>query len=273
MDNNFEKNNNIEETSNENAKKEDKRGKSILKEIWEWVYMLAIAALIAFLVNSFLITNSFIPTGSMERTLPVGSRVFGSRLTYKFTPIERGDICVIDFGYICKNCKNMYQKLDPTHIEYLSKELISSKSDLEKLYEPVCPNCGRENKKNKKAYYIKRCIGLSGDKIEIKFDTESNTSEFSSLNFRTDGLVKTGHIYVNGVKLEEPYLHEPMIVDDKFYKSFSFTVPENAYFFLGDNRNNSEDARFWTQMFIPKEQVIAKASFMYWPLNRIGLVK
>lgn len=286
MDNNLEKENiendkiqkevetQIDDNNVDNNQEEKKaKKKSLLKEIWEWAYMIAIAAAIAFLVNNFLITNSYIPTGSMEHTLPIGARVFGSRLAYKLNNIQRGDICVIDFGYICKNCEYMYQKLDPTHVEYLAKDLVSTASELEKIYEPVCPNCKRENSKNTKAYYIKRCIGIPGDKIEIKQDSESETSEFTSMNFKAKGKVKTGHVYVNGVKQEEPYLHEPMIVDDRFYKSFSFVVPENAYFFLGDNRNNSEDARFWVQTFIPKEQVIAKAGFMYWPLNQMGIVK
>ena len=71
---------------------------------------------------------------------------------------------------------------------------------------------------------------------------------------------------------EEDYLNEPMIVNS-FYKATDVYVPDDSYFLMGDNRNNSEDARFWPNQFISIKDIEAKAYIIYWPLNRIGLVK
>ncbi len=90
--------------------------------------------------------------------------------------------------------------------------------------------------------YIKRIIGLPGETIEIK-----------------DGVV-----YINGLKLGEPYIKDP--------SSRSFPeqkIPENEYFVLGDNRNNSQDSRAgWT---VPVESIIGKAWLSTWPPSEWGL--
>ena len=93
---------------------------------------------------------------------------------------------------------------------------------------------------------VKRLVGLPGEKIEIR---------------------KDGSIYINGESLEEPYA-----VDSQGEEK-EFTVPSNAYFFLGDNRPISYDARYWNQPYISKDKVIGKVIFRFFPLNRIGLVE
>lgn len=90
---------------------------------------------------------------------------------------------------------------------------------------------------------IKRLIGLAGDKVEIK-----------------DGLV-----YLNDQLLEEDYILE------KDYRNYGpVVIPEDNYFVLGDNRNNSEDSRFWG--FVPQKNIIGKAILIFWPLNRIKIL-
>ncbi len=82
---------------------------------------------------------------------------------------------------------------------------------------------------------IKRVIGVPGDHIEI-----------------SDRLVK-----VNGIALDEPY-----IASAPTY-SGTWDVPEGQYFVLGDNRNNSSDSHSWS--FLPRENIVGKAMFIYWP--------
>lgn len=95
--------------------------------------------------------------------------------------------------------------------------------------------------------FVKRVIGTPGDTVEII----------------------GGVTYVNGEILEEPYLNEKPAA-----RSFGpYEVPEGCYFVMGDNRNNSHDSRFWTNTFVPRESVLGKALFVYWPLNRIGVLK
>lgn len=67
------------------------------KEAWEWVKIIASAALIAFVLNTFIIANSEVPSGSMENTIMTDDRVIGSRLAYLFEEPERGDIIIFRF--------------------------------------------------------------------------------------------------------------------------------------------------------------------------------
>ena len=93
---------------------------------------------------------------------------------------------------------------------------------------------------------FKRCIGLPGDTVEF------------------DG---TGDVYINGELYEEPYVSS--------FSDFegTFTVPEDCYFFCGDNRGGSWDARYWDNPYINKENVKGKARFIFFPFNSIGPVK
>lgn len=99
-----------------------------------------------------------------------------------------------------------------------------------------------------KTYYVKRVIGLPGETVNIV----------------------DGKVYINDSEtpLDEPYLPEPM-----FGSYGPYTVPEGCYFMLGDNRNNSRDARFWKNQFVEKDKIIAKVLFCYYPLDRIGKIE
>lgn len=67
------------------------------KELLSWVQILAIAAVIAFVLNTFIIANSRVPSASMENTIMTKDRVIGSRLTYYFNDPQRGDIVIFHF--------------------------------------------------------------------------------------------------------------------------------------------------------------------------------
>lgn len=97
-----------------------------------------------------------------------------------------------------------------------------------------------------KIYYVKRVIGLPGETVNIV----------------------DGKVYIDGADtpLDEPYLKEPM---EGSYGPY--TVPEGCYFMLGDNRNNSQDARFWENKYVAKDKIIAKVLFSYFP--RIGKIE
>lgn len=74
---------------------------------------------------------------------------------------------------------------------------------------------------DKKVFFIKRVIGLPGETVEIK----------------------SGKVFINGEKLEEPYLDEENMGNTKAYDKSVFQVPEGRYFVLGDNRTRSSDSR------------------------------
>lgn len=100
---------------------------------------------------------------------------------------------------------------------------------------------------NPSEMYIKRVIGLPGDHIEIK--DEGNVV----------------NVYVNGEKLNEPYINEPMYIEHDYV----YDVPLGFYFMMGDNRNNSLDSRFWNKTFVPEEDILAKAVIKYKPALQI----
>ena len=115
-------------------------------EIISWIQVIVSAAVIAFVLTTFIIANSEIPTGSMEKTIMTGSRVIGSRLHYKFSDPERGDVAIFVFGWQCPNC----------HV------IIEGETAEE------CPRCGEAVGKHARTiYYVKRVIGLPGDVIDI----------------------------------------------------------------------------------------------------------
>ncbi|EEG77228.1 signal peptidase I [Dethiobacter alkaliphilus] len=93
--------------------------------------------------------------------------------------------------------------------------------------------------------FIKRVIGGPGDEVRID----------------TDG------VYVNGEKLDEPY-----VLEDARRPFQTVVVPDDALFVLGDNRNNSMDSRHPSVDFVSFDSLKGKAMFVFWPLDRIRLL-
>lgn len=95
--------------------------------------------------------------------------------------------------------------------------------------------------------FIKRVIGLPGEKVTIE-----------------DGL-----IYINdaATPLNETYLKEEWVRSTGPYE---FDVPEGCYLVLGDNRNDSQDARYWNNTYVTKDEIIGKAYIIYYPFDRFG---
>lgn len=91
-------------------------------------------------------------------------------------------------------------------------------------------------------FYIKRLIGLPGEKV----------------------VIDDAKIYINDseVPLEEDYLYEEWTEDND---DMEYQVPEGCYFMLGDNRNDSWDARFWENTYVERKALVARAECVYFP--------
>ena len=118
--------------------------------------------------------------------------------------------------------------------------------------------------KGKNTKYIKRIIGLPGETVEIR----------------------EGAVYIDGEKLEETYINGTWTERND---GFTFEVPEDHYLMLGDNRNNSSDARYWAELavrdglakdpddedalsyqYVARKKILGKAYFCYWPFSDFG---
>lgn len=98
--------------------------------------------------------------------------------------------------------------------------------------------------------YIKRVIGLPGETV----------------------VIEEGQIFINGSEtpLQEDYLKEAWVLNNGPY---TFDVPEGCFLVLGDNRNNSKDARFWKNTYVTKDQIIGEALFIYFPFSHMGVLE
>ncbi|MCI8342400.1 MAG: signal peptidase I [Firmicutes bacterium] len=101
-------------------------------------------------------------------------------------------------------------------------------------------------------YIIKRVIGVPGDVIDVEMGDDYHY-----------------YININGERLNEPYIKEPM--DQTGDIEYPFTVEDDSYFIMGDNRNNSNDSRSKLIGSVSKNNIKGKLIAVVLPLNRIGI--
>lgn len=204
------------------------------KDILEWIVCIVIAVVIALLFRYYIGTPTQVNMTSMVPTLQNKDRLIlnrTARITKKRP--QRGDIITFEA---------------PSRIRYLPEEVNQSNpvAEYKNEHTNIFSKFLYYNLEIGKTSYIKRAIGLPGDKVEIK----------------------DGKIYINGEILNEPYLKDDVVTESNNYNNF--TVPEGYIFAIGDNRTGSLDCRVFG--CIPFEKIEGIVLCRIWPLNKFGKI-
>jgi signal peptidase I len=212
--------------------------------IREYIEQGLITVVMALFLMTFIAQAVQVPTGSMQNNIHIGDHFFVNKFIFgqptpvlgKLLPtreIKRGDIIVFKF--------------------------------------PSDP----------KVNYVKRVIGLPGDKVEIKGTRVLVNDQELPEQRVTINLLDTRYSSHPEIKVEPapPGAHYRVYYDDhdhdlpefhtdpplKYGVDGPVTVPANSYFALGDNRDNSQDSRYWG--FVPRSNIIGHALYVYWSFN------
>ena len=207
-----------------------------LKNVLEWIYCIIIAVVIAILIKYFVGTPTIVKQSSMVPTFTQNDRLILNRLTRTMKKMpERGDI--ITFEAPSNNAEELTAEEAKNPIAKYENEPTNWWDSF--VYHVL--EIGKDS-------YIKRVIAIPGDRVELK----------------------DGKVYLNGEKLDEPYLSDDVITNSVGALK-DFIVPENCVFAMGDNREYSKDCRAFG--CIPLDKIESTVVLRFWPLNKLGTVE
>jgi signal peptidase I len=188
------------------------------------VFTIAIVLGLAFAVQALAVKPYQIPSESMEPTLVRGQRIVVERVGHRLGSTPKvGDVVVF------------HPAEDPEG---------GGCSDRDQGGGTPTP-CAVPRATSDDVTYVKRVVGVAGDRIEIR----------------------RGHVIRNGRRASEPFIRRCASGDDCTFAR-EITVPKGTVYTLGDNRGNSEDSRFWGP--VRTEWIIGNAVGSYWPPKRVG---
>ena len=203
------------------------------------------ALIIAVIIRSFLIQPFYIPSSSMEPNLLVGDRIFVTKYSYGYS-------------------KHSFPFSPPI----LSKRIMFKEP---KRGDVVVFKTPADNRTD----YIKRLIGLPGDKIQfIDANLYLNNNEILKSKVKIKTKIFCGNNSIDVFKFEEKLpngkkFHSVYLKEFTYQNSDVFTVPKNHYFFLGDNRDCSKDSRYLTSVgYVHKDNLVGKARFIFFSSDR-----
>jgi signal peptidase I len=212
----------------------EKHRNPVLRFLGELPGLILMALILAILIKTFVVQAFYIPSPSMDPTLQRNDRVLVSKIPYYLGgEPDRGDVIV-------------FEEPDPAKRADADRGLVGG------AFHWLIQKIGVEQPEN--ADYIKRVIGLPGDRIKVQ----------------------GGKVFVNGDELNEPYLREPTRWPDGLG---TVVVPPDSLFVMGDNRGDSQDSRYGLGVqdpaqggvgFIPMDAVVGKAFVIVWPPDRMG---
>jgi len=219
------------------------------KIITENLKTIFYALVIAIIIRSFIIQPFYIPSSSMEPNLLIGDRLFVTKYSYGYSkhslpfspPIFKG---------------RLFSRMPIIGDVVVFKTPADNRTD-----------------------YIKRLIGLPGDKIQfIDGDLFINNNQILKSRISKIDIIFCGQsINVNTFeeKLPNGKIYKTAYLKDySFQNSDVFVIPEEHYFFLGDNRDCSKDSRYLTSVgYVHQDNLVGKAQFIFFSSDfRIGSI-
>jgi signal peptidase I len=260
--------------------------KTSTQRFWEFWKNLLFAALAAFIIKTFLIETSRVPTGSMEKTIWVGDFLFVNKFIYgsssprniPFTNVslpyfqmpalrepKRGDIVVFEYP-------GDRDELVPTEINNYVKRCIGVPGDTIEVVDKVVFVNGKEAPRAPQIQYVNNYVTPKGVVRPNIFPKGSN---FNEDNYGTVIIPKKGDVINLSLDNIEAWR---TIIDREFEKRVvtvdgntimiegkpvtSYTLKKDYFFMMGDNRDDSADSRFWG--FVPRDKVVGQAFLIYW---------
>ena len=204
-----------------------------VKEVFEWIYCIIIALVLALLFRYFIGTPTVVQQRSMYPTLKENQRLLLNR-TFRITgkDIKVGDIITFEAPSECYTRYNVSQSNPVAKYDYEFDNFFQKF-----MYYVI---------EKTKTSYIKRVVAVEGNHVEIK----------------------DNKIYINGNELEEAYLSNDVVTESQVFTDF--IVPEGYIFAVGDNRTKSKDCR--ELGCIPVEKVEGIVVLRFWPLDVFGKV-
>jgi signal peptidase I len=215
------------------------------KDIIENIKTLFYALIIAIIIRSLIIQPFYIPSSSMEPTLLVGDRIFVTKYSYGYS-------------------KHSF----PFSPSIFKGRILSNKPERGDIVVFKTPADNRTD-------YIKRLIGLPGDQVQfLDSNLYINNSEVVKSRLSSSDKIYCGtydlDVYTfeenlpNGIKHKSVYLK-----NFPYDNSDPFVVPDDHYFFLGDNRDCSKDSRFLSSVgYVHKDNLVGKAQFIFFSSDK-----
>jgi len=214
------------------------------KKIIENLKTLIYALILALIIRSFLFQPFFIPSSSMEPNLLIGDRLFVSKYSYGYS-------------------KHSF----PFSPNFANKRFFS-KSPLRG--DVIVFKTPADNRTD----YIKRLIGLPGDEIQIiNGDLYLNNEIIKRKKLPINKIINCGNEKLDVVSYEETLPNDKKYISvykliGTMINTDKFIVPENHYFFMGDNRDCSKDSRFLGSVgYVNEINLVGKARIIFFSNN------
>ena len=203
------------------------------------------ALIIAIIIRSLLIQPFYIPSSSMEPTLLVGDRLFVTKYTYGYSKHS------FPFSPPFFNGRIFYS--------------IPKRGDVVVFKTPA----------DNRTDYVKRLIGLPGDTIQfIDSNLYLNNNEILKSKISINDKIYCGNNTIDVITFDEKLpngkLHKTVYLKNNSFKNSDiFNVPDDYYFFLGDNRDCSKDSRYLTSVgYVHKDNLVGKAQFIFFSSDK-----